>query len=296
METLSFIMVILGILSALIIFMDIRYNPQQMRIMNTVWVLTGLWGSFLALIAYYWFGREVNNASIPDNKDIEQMQKQEVWRSDKQSKNMPQMESGKMEMEDMHMSNMGSKMDESQMHNMGNMNMGNMSSMNNMQMGGMTMGGMKMAKHKKWQSVALSALHCGAGCSLADIIGAIFISIIPIYIFGYVIFGSWAISYGLALMIGIYFQYLAIKEMQPKMKATDAIKKAAKADVLSLTSWQIGMYGWSAIMGFAILKGEFYSANSWSFWFSMQIAMVFGFITAYPMNILLIKWGLKKGM
>ena len=84
--------------------------------------------------------------------------------------------------------------------------------------------------------------------------------------------------------------------MQPKMKSGEAVKKAAKADVLSLTSWQIGMYGWSAIMGFAILKGDFYAANSWSFWFSMQIAMLFGFVTAYPMNILLIKWGLKKGM
>ncbi len=227
MEIASIIMVLLGILSAFIISFDIKKNPQSMKIMNTVWVLTALWGSVLALIAYYWFGREARM-----------------------------------------------KMD----------------------MKGMDMKGMDMNKHKKWQSVALSTLHCGAGCTLADIIGALFISILPITIFGYVIFGSWAVSYILALIIGIYFQYLAIKEMQPQMNSKDAIKKAAKADFLSLTSWQIGMYGWSAIIGFAILNGNFYSPFSWSFWFSMQIAMLFGFITAYPMNILLIKWGLKKGM
>ncbi|MDE8697923.1 DUF4396 domain-containing protein, partial [Bacteroides cellulosilyticus] len=34
----------------------------------------------------------------------------------------------------------------------------------------------------------------------------------------------------------------------------------------------------------------------WAFWFMMQIAMLIGFACAYPMNALLIKLGLKKGM
>lgn len=230
MEIVSCIFVLTGILSAIIIYIDIKNNPQQMRIMNTVWILTAFWASLIGLIAYFSFGREIKKKNDMDVN---------------MSMNMP---------------------------------------------------GMLMTKHKKWQSVALSTLHCGAGCTLADIIGEIFIFFVPIYIFGYTIFGSWVISYVLALIIGIYFQYVAIKEMNPNLSLGNAIIKASKADILSLTAWQVGMYGWSAIMGFVILKSNFYHFNSWGFWFSMQVAMIFGFITAYPMNILLIKWGLKKGM
>jgi len=32
------------------------------------------------------------------------------------------------------------------------------------------------------------------------------------------------------------------------------------------------------------------------FWFMMQIGMIFGFLTTYPANWLLVKWGIKSGM
>ena len=84
--------------------------------------------------------------------------------------------------------------------------------------------------------------------------------------------------------------------MDSKISTQKAIEKAAKADFLSLTSWQIGMYGWMAISIFLINDGYQYSKTSVDFWFNMQIAMFCGFITAYPMNWFLIKVGLKKGM
>ena len=36
--------------------------------------------------------------------------------------------------------------------------------------------------------------------------------------------------------------------------------------------------------------------DTWMFWFMMQLAMLVGFFCAYPMNALLIKLGVKKGM
>ncbi|MGL4781272.1 MAG: DUF4396 domain-containing protein [Bacteroidales bacterium] len=148
----------------------------------------------------------------------------------------------------------------------------------------------------KWQSIGLSALHCGAGCTLADIIGESFTGLHPIFIGGSFLIGAWIFDYILALIIGVYFQYAAIREMDSKIPIQKAIEKAAKADFLSLTSWQIGMYGWMAISIFIINDGYQYSKTSVDFWFNMQIAMLCGFITAYPMNWFLIKIGLKKGM
>jgi hypothetical protein len=36
--------------------------------------------------------------------------------------------------------------------------------------------------------------------------------------------------------------------------------------------------------------------NSVVFWFMMQIGMIFGFLTTYPANWLLVKRGIKSGM
>ena len=56
------------------------------------------------------------------------------------------------------------------------------------------------------------------------------------------------------------------------------------------------MYGWMAVVYFILFKGISVEKDTWLFWFMMQIAMFFGFICAYPMNIFLIKSGVKKGM
>ena len=47
----------------------------------------------------------------------------------------------------------------------------------------MSMGNMPM-EYPHWQSVALSALHCGAGCTLADIIGEWVTNYIPVTVAG----------------------------------------------------------------------------------------------------------------
>ena len=77
------------------------------------------------------------------------------------------------------------------------------------------------------------------------------------------------------------------------------IKAATKADVLSLTSWQVGMYGFMGLAHFA-LSPAFYGgkvdAGSPVFWAAMQIAMLAGFATAYFPNWWLIRSGLKEEM
>ena len=74
----------------------------------------------------------------------------------------------------------------------------------------------------------------------------------------------------------------------------DGIVAAVKADTLSLTAWQVGMYGFMAIAQFAYFRpllGKPIEVNTPEFWFTMQIAMLCGFVTAYPVNWWLIEAG-----
>ena len=217
-----------GIGIAVHIAIDLTHRPQSMKIMNAVWILSALWGSYLALWAYNKFGR-----------------------------------SSPMKAEDD-----GMKMDMSGMKDMSDMKGMDMSGMkDNMEMDMAMQGEMSMQGMQRpyWQSVALSALHCGAGCTLADIIGEWFTNYVPVTVAGSQLLGN-------------------------------ALARAFKADFFSLLSWQVGMYGWMAIVYFVLFINEPLPKDTWIFWFMMQLAMLFGFFCAYPMNALLIKLGIKKGM
>lgn len=145
-----------------------------------------------------------------------------------------------------------------------------------------------------WQSVATGALHCGAGCTLGDIIAESLLIGAPFILFGKALFGAWVVDYGFALAVGIIFQYFAIVPMR-NISIKEGLVEAFKADFLSLTSWQIGMYGGMAIATFLIFNREL-KATEPVFWFVMQGAMICGFLTAYPMNWFLIRKGIKEKM
>jgi Domain of unknown function (DUF4396) len=145
-----------------------------------------------------------------------------------------------------------------------------------------------------WQSVVIGSLHCGSGCTLGDVIAEIFLLFIPVSLFGSALAGKWFVDYVFAFTIGIIFQYYSIKPMK-NLSPKEGLKAALKADTLSLTAWQTGMYGWMAIAIFLIFHHKM-DANDPLFWFMMQIAMLFGFITSFPMNWFLIKKGIKEKM
>ena len=156
--------------------------------------------------------------------------------------------------------------------------------------------GEKMPGKKKpfWQSSAIGATHCGSGCALGDICAEWFIFFVPLTLFGRTIFAAWVIDYILAFLFGIAFQFFTIKRMR-QFSTADRIEAAVKADTLSLTSWQLGMYGWMAIAVFVIFGHELQKTNP-IFWLMMQIAMIAGFATSYPVNWWLIRTGIKEPM
>ncbi|HEX4455968.1 MAG TPA: DUF4396 domain-containing protein [Kofleriaceae bacterium] len=142
--------------------------------------------------------------------------------------------------------------------------------------------------------VAKGATHCGSGCALGDILAELVFLAVPITVFGHRMFGAWIYDFVAAFAIGIAFQYFTIKPMRHESPRA-GLKDALKADTLSLTAWQVGMYGWMAITAFVIFGHEL-SPTSIVFWFMMQIGMLAGFATSYPVNWMLLKRGLKEAM
>lgn len=140
-------------------------------------------------------------------------------------------------------------------------------------------------------SIFLSSLHCGAGCVLGDIIAEIIIFFGAIQIFGAAIWASFFIDYGIALAFGLIFQYYTIHPMKPELSVGQVFTRAIKADILSLTFFEIGLFGWMLACYF--MFESVLLANQVTFWFMMQIGMILGLLTTMPINYYLIKYKIK---
>lgn len=99
-------------------------------------------------------------------------------------------------------------------------------------------------------------------------------------------------SFALAYAVGIAFHYFATAPMRG-LGFPKGLVAAVKADTLSLIAYEVGMFAWM------IYRAHHWPAMQpadWSYWLMMQIAMVLGFATTYPVNWLLIRTGIKEKM
>lgn len=154
--------------------------------------------------------------------------------------------------------------------------------------------------------VAKGALHCGAGCMIGDVIAEWLAFLVPTVavwfgwhsLFDEKTFAVWVLDFVFAFALGIAFQYFAIAPMRG-LSLGKGIVAALKADALSLTAWQVGMYGFMAFAQFYLYRhafGHLAEVDTPEFWFAMQVSMMAGFLTAYPVNWWLIKSGIKEKM
>jgi len=215
---------------------DERRSPQHMWIMNIVWPVTALFGTFIALWGYLRYGRLATRERAMDAGD-EPPHKQETP--------FPVM-------------------------------------------------------------VAKGASHCGSGCALGDLLAewlAFFLPSVAVWfgwqsLFSEKMFAVWVLDYIFAFALGVAFQYFTIKPMR-KLDVRQGLIQAVKADTLSLTAWQVGMYGFMAVAQFWLFRhvlGMRLEVPTAEFWFMMQLAMIAGFLTSYPVNWWLLKRGIKERM
>ena len=240
LHALSIAYLLLGVISAVVIAIDLARHPQHMWIMNIVWPVTALFGTIWILWQYFTYGRLATHAKM-----------HAAMKRKEEPPNKRETPFAVM--------------------------------------------------------VANGALHCGSGCTLGDIAAEWLVFAFPVIavwfgwhgIFGdNRIFAVWIVDYIFAYAFGIIFQYFTIAPMRG-LSLGQGLIAAVKADTLSLTAWQIGMYGFMAIAYFVIFRRGFgvtLETDTVEFWFMMQIAMVCGFMTAYPVNWWLIRAGIKEKM
>lgn len=151
--------------------------------------------------------------------------------------------------------------------------------------------------------VGKAAAHCGSGCCLGDICAEWLAFAMPGIavalgcgsLFAEKMFAVWILDFIFAFALGIVFQYFTIKPMRNLSVGQD-IKQA---DTLSLSAWQVGMYAYMAFAQFFVFRAVLHTplkVDSAEFWFMMQIAMLAGFATSYPVNWWLVRSGIKERM
>jgi hypothetical protein len=143
-----------------------------------------------------------------------------------------------------------------------------------------------------WATILIGVSHCGAGCVLGDLVGEWLVYGTGATIHGHDVWPCLLISYAFALLFGIVFQYLSIAPMSGQW-GLKTLWRAAKADVLSLTFFEIGAFGWMVAYQVGIWDYRL-EMTTWTYWWQMQVAMFLGFWTAVPINWWLITRGVKE--
>jgi hypothetical protein len=154
--------------------------------------------------------------------------------------------------------------------------------------------------------VAKGTNHCGAGCALGDLtaewLGVIWPGLALWLgwrsLFAEKTFAIWIADFILAFLFGVVFQYFTIKPMR-NLSPAQGLLAALKADAASISAWQVGMYGLMAVIQFGWYRHSFGAVARVAtpeFWFAMQLAMLAGFLTSYPINGLLLRKGWKEAM
>lgn len=153
-------------------------------------------------------------------------------------------------------------------------------------------GDSKQGPKPYWQKVFVSATHCGAGCTLGDVIADFAILGLGISLLSSPVGTSFILDFSAAYVLGVLFQYLPMRAMGEER--LPALWKSIKADTASLIAFEIGLFGWMALVRLVWFPGL--EADTALFWFMMQVGMVIGFFTTYPANWWLIRVGIKHGM
>ena len=154
---------------------------------------------------------------------------------------------------------------------------------------------------RNWWPISKGVSHCGAGCTLGDIVGEwiVYLTSWSIAIFAApaanTLMAMFVADFVLAWSIGIAFQYFSIVPMRQDIGRLQGIWAAIKADTLSIVSFQIGLFGYMALFHLVFFTPPL-SVASPTYWFMMQIGMIVGFFTAWPVNTWLIQTGWKEKM
>ena len=270
-EVLASVAIGVALLCCLALIIEVFRHPQRMAVMNWVWPVTALYFGPVALIAYQKLGKpqaRISREQAPSHDE------------DRQSLPQPEREAVSSAVRgeapahpDAREANATpTKRDERQESN-----------------------GLKARKPQRpfWQSVWVAVTHCGTGCTLGDMIAETAVFFFAWKLAGVDYWPAILLDFTLAYLLGIVFQYFSIAPMRG-ISGWPGVWAAIKADTLSLLAFEIGLFAWMALSAFIWFPHA--QPDQPAFWFMMQIGMIIGFATSYPMNWWLLRRGIKEVM
>ena len=141
----------------------------------------------------------------------------------------------------------------------------------------------------RWKQVLGSTMHCAAGDGIGIIAGAVIASYLKIT-------GLW--DFGLEYILGFSFGWAFFQAYAMKGMAGGSYLKSLKIsflpEFLSMNLLMTGMVMTISALRSRIVGGD--DPLQPGFWFVMSMAILVGFIFAYPMNWWLVSNGMKHGM
>ncbi|MGB9098716.1 DUF4396 domain-containing protein [Erwinia sp.] len=136
-----------------------------------------------------------------------------------------------------------------------------------------------------------STSHCAAGCALGDIGAIPIISMMNDIPFHSLLISHAILSLVLSLFFGVLLQFFALRQIEG-FSLFRALWRAIKTDIFSPIVYQAGMSLYLELAFRFILQGQI-EPRLLTFWFMLQIALLFGFVFAWPANRFLLQRGIK---
>lgn len=142
----------------------------------------------------------------------------------------------------------------------------------------------QIARDSLWRRGFRSVAHCYSGCGAGEIVGVVITA-------GLLSLSNWwiaGVTFALAYLAG--FALTVGPLMQEGVGFRQALWDAFYSETASITVMEIVAIGtdlWLA--GSATMADPL-------FWSSLVFSLTLGLLAAYPVNVLLIAWGVKEGM
>lgn len=135
-----------------------------------------------------------------------------------------------------------------------------------------------------WRRGVRSTAHCYSGCGAGEVVGVTLAQGILALAVGWVA----AITFGFAYLFGYALTVGPL--MQEGVSFTQAAKDALYSETPSITIMEIIAIGADLLLASSAHMGDIL------FWMALVFSLSLGFIAAFPVNVGLVKLGVKEGM
>jgi uncharacterized membrane protein len=135
-----------------------------------------------------------------------------------------------------------------------------------------------------WRRGLRSTAHCYSGCGAGEIVGVVIAA-------GILSLGTWPVaitSFALAYLAGVALTIGPL--MQEGVRLGTATWDAVTTETASITVMEVVAIGVDLFMAGSATAGQAL------FWASLALSLTVGFVAAFPVNVILIRLGIKAGM